>query len=76
MSIIADKSVRSQKTVWVAIFLLFTGFIGTKYFAGLNQALLFLIGGALGITLYHASFGFTSSWRIFIKEQRVGYVLK
>ncbi|SPL69886.1 YeeE/YedE family protein [Acinetobacter stercoris] len=70
MSIIADKSVRSQKTVWVAIFLLFTGFIGTKYFAGLNQALLFLIGGALGITLYHASFGFTSSWRIFIKEQR------
>ncbi|SDK61143.1 hypothetical protein SAMN05216189_10449 [Pseudomonas delhiensis] len=35
-----------------------------------RQALLFLVGGALGLTLYHAAFGFTSAWRVFIREQR------
>jgi len=34
------------------------------------QASLFLVGGALGLTLYHASFGFTSAWRVFISEGR------
>ncbi len=32
--------------------------------------LLFLIGGALGMVLYHAAFGFTSAWRIFISDRR------
>lgn len=31
---------------------------------------LFLIGGALGIALYHAAFGFTSAWRVFIADGR------
>ncbi|MDH6232024.1 putative membrane protein YedE/YeeE [Mesorhizobium soli] len=35
-----------------------------------RQALLFLIGGLLGMTLYHASFGFTGGWRRFVVEQR------
>jgi hypothetical protein len=35
-----------------------------------RQAALFLIGGALGLALYHASFGFTSAWRVFIAERR------
>lgn len=34
------------------------------------QGVLFLIGGALGISLYHAAFGFTSAWRVFIAEGR------
>ncbi len=29
-----------------------------------------LLGGALGLTLYHAAFGFTSAWRVFILERR------
>lgn len=70
MSIIADRSHRSQKTVWIAVLFLFIGCIGAYHFVGINQALLFLVGGALGMTLYHASFGFTSSWRVFIKERR------
>lgn len=35
-----------------------------------RQALLFLIGAGLGITLFHASFGFTGGWRQFVRKQR------
>lgn len=38
--------------------------------AGWRQGLLLLIGGALGVVLYHAAFGFTSAWRVFITERR------
>lgn len=69
MSVIAAASQRSNISVWVAFILLVIGTIGAYQIVGLNQALLFLIGGALGMTLYHASFGFTSSWRVFIKER-------
>lgn len=34
------------------------------------QGLLLLLGGALGLTLYHALFGFTSAWRVFIVARR------
>ncbi|MDY6462861.1 YeeE/YedE family protein [Acinetobacter sp. YIM 103518] len=70
MSIIAAPANRSNVSVWVAFILLILGTLGTYQVVGTNQALLFLIGGALGMTLYHASFGFTSSWRVFIKERR------
>lgn len=70
MSVLAAPANRSNTSVWVAFVLLILGTIGAYYVVGINQALLFLIGGALGMTLYHASFGFTSSWRVFIKERR------
>jgi len=35
-----------------------------------RQAGLFLVGVAAGVVLYHASFGFTSSWRAFIVDRR------
>src|SRR5262245_31912913 len=35
-----------------------------------RQAALFLIGGALGLTLSHASFGFTGGWRRLVAERR------
>ncbi|MGH6761078.1 MAG: YeeE/YedE family protein [Phyllobacterium sp.] len=35
-----------------------------------RQAVLFLIGGFLGLTLYHASFGFTGGWRRLVVERR------
>ncbi len=70
MSVIVASAHRSNVSVWVAFILLVVATIGAYQIVGLNQALLFLIGGALGMTLYHASFGFTSSWRVFIKERR------
>jgi len=33
-------------------------------------AWLFLLGGALGLVLYHAAFGFASAWRAFLSEGR------
>ena len=33
-------------------------------------ALLYLLGGALGLVLYHAAFGFTGSWRLLVAEGR------
>jgi uncharacterized protein len=35
-----------------------------------RQALLFLVGAAAGVALYHAAFGFTASWRSFITDRR------
>lgn len=36
----------------------------------LTQAALFIVGFGAGIVLYHAAFGFTSSWRMFIVSGR------
>jgi uncharacterized membrane protein YedE/YeeE len=33
--------------------------------AGARQAALVVVGGLMGLTLYHASFGFTAAWRRF-----------
>lgn len=35
-----------------------------------KQAALYLVGAVMGATLYHAAFGFTSSWRVFIADGR------
>lgn len=37
---------------------------------GWRQGALFLLGGGLGVVLYHALFGFTSAWRVFIADGR------
>ena len=37
---------------------------------GVRQAALFLVGMALGVTLLHASFGFTGGWRRMVLENR------
>ena len=35
-----------------------------------RQAALYGLGAALGLVLYHAAFGFTSAWRVFIADRR------
>lgn len=42
--------------------------LGLSY--GPRQGALLLLGGALGLVLYHAAFGFTSAWRVFITQGR------
>jgi len=34
-----------------------------------RQAVLFLVGTGAGVVLYHASFGFTTAWRVFISAR-------
>ncbi|GAB4376058.1 MAG: YeeE/YedE family protein [Kiloniellaceae bacterium] len=46
---------------------------GAAYIAGATGgrfAWLFILGGALGLVLYHAAFGFASAWRAFLAEGR------
>ena len=35
-----------------------------------TQALLYVVGGALGLVLYQANFGFASAWRRFVVDRR------
>ena len=35
-----------------------------------SNGLLMLVGGLLGMVLYHAAFGFTGAWRVFITERK------
>ena len=47
--------------------------IGTAYLQATihwRQATLFLLGGVFGLFLYHAAFGFTRAWRVFISDRR------
>lgn len=66
-----DQPVRPQRLiVAIALFLLTTGGIILNLY-GWKQSVLFLIGGLLGITLYHARFGFASAYRRLIVERDV-----
>ena len=53
-----------------SIIVLVLGTLLLGYFYGPAQGALFLVGGALGIALYHAAFGFTSAWRVLILDGR------
>ncbi|GEO87266.1 MULTISPECIES: YeeE/YedE family protein [Alphaproteobacteria] len=52
----------------LAVLVLGTLLLGYTY--GTKHGALFLVGGGLGIALYHAAFGFTSAWRVFIMDGR------
>ncbi len=54
----------------VALIVLVSGTLVLGFAYGPAHGALFMIGGALGISLYHAAFGFTSAWRVFIAEGR------
>jgi uncharacterized protein len=51
-----------------ALILLGAVYLGTAF--AWTQGALFLVGVLAGLVLYHASFGFTSSWRVMIAEKR------
>jgi uncharacterized membrane protein YedE/YeeE len=58
---------------WVVILasaMLGAGAIALAEAYGWRQGALFVLGGALGVVLYHALFGFTSAWRVFIANGR------
>lgn len=69
---LALSTVPERKTgaLWIALLLMLAGALFLAQAVSGRQALLFLVGGALGLTLYHAAFGFTSAWRVFIRERR------
>lgn len=54
----------------VAATMLVAGFALITWLVDLRQGSLFLIGGGLGVALYHGSFGFTGGWRRMVVEKR------
>jgi uncharacterized membrane protein YedE/YeeE len=61
---------RKIGTPLIAFILLVVGALFLQSAVGGKQVLLLIVGAALGLTLYHAAFGFTSAWRVFINERR------
>jgi uncharacterized membrane protein YedE/YeeE len=59
---------RGPVIVTGAIFVIVAAIIAQT--VSLHQMVLYLIGGALGVALYHAAFGFTGGWRRFAVERR------
>ncbi|GHC24545.1 YeeE/YedE family protein [Aidingimonas halophila] len=70
MSELALTPRRPAPTTWVAGALLLVGVIVIGSAFGVRLGALMLVGGALGMALYHAAFGFTAAWRVFITERR------
>ncbi|MDB5558370.1 MAG: hypothetical protein JWQ36_1304, partial [Enterovirga sp.] len=53
-----------------AAFALLAGAAALGAIVNPKQAGLYVLGAALGLVLYHAAFGFTSAWRVFIADRR------
>ncbi|MBA1202770.1 YeeE/YedE family protein [Pseudomonas capeferrum] len=70
LSVTATSEPRRLGVPLLALALLLVGAWFLNITAGFRQVLLLIVGTALGLTLYHAAFGFTSAWRVFIKERR------
>lgn len=63
-------AVADRAPLLVTAAFLVLGFFIITYLVDLRQGGLFLIGGALGATLYHGSFGFTGGWKRMVVEKR------
>ena len=60
----------TPKPLGIAALLIVAGAWYLAQTVGARQAALYVLGALLGITLYHAAFGFTSAWRVFIADGR------
>jgi uncharacterized membrane protein YedE/YeeE len=60
----------NRRTAIIAGGLLLLGFAVIDQVANLRQAALYLLGAVFGLVLYHAAFGFTSAFRVFIADRR------
>lgn len=60
----------NPKPLGVSLLLIVLGACYLASAAGARQAALYVVGALLGVALYHAAFGFTSAWRVFIADGR------
>jgi uncharacterized membrane protein YedE/YeeE len=63
-------AVVDRAPLFVAAAMLLAGFAVITWQVDLRQGTLFLIGGGLGVALYHGSFGFTGGWKRMVVEKR------
>jgi uncharacterized protein len=60
----------NPKPLAIALLLVALGAVFLAQTVSVRQAALYVVGALLGMTLYHAAFGFTSAWRVFIADGR------
>ncbi|MFM0323132.1 YeeE/YedE family protein [Caballeronia glebae] len=60
----------NPKPLGMAALLIVLGAVYLGQAVGVRQAALYVVGALLGVSLYHAAFGFTSAWRVFIADGR------
>ena len=60
----------NSRLVTFALAILAAGSVALAQVYGWRQGTLFVLGAGLGLVLYHALFGFTSAWRVFIADGR------
>src|SRR3984885_10580602 len=60
----------NPKPLGAALLLIALGAVYLAQTVSGRQAALYLVGALLGMSLYHAAFGFTSAWRVFIADGR------
>lgn len=65
-----SPAVADRGPLFVAAAMLLVGFAFITWQVDLRQGALFLIGGGLGVALYHGSFGFTGGWKRMVVEKR------
>ncbi|QOR37514.1 YeeE/YedE family protein [Billgrantia diversa] len=66
--VLSQRSRLSLPAIATGLLLLGALALGAAF--GARIGVLMVIGGLLGMVLYHAAFGFTAAWRIFITERR------
>lgn len=60
----------NRKPLLVALLLVLAGAVYLLQAVSWRQSALWIVGALLGVTLYHASFGFTQAWRVFVSDRR------
>ena len=60
----------NPKPLGVSLLLIVLGAWYLAQTVDVRHAALFVVGALLGLALYHAAFGFTSAWRVFIADGR------
>ena len=60
----------NARPLGIALALIVLGALYLAQVVGPTQAALYIVGALLGLALYHAAFGFTSAWRVFIADGR------
>ena len=69
-SVASGRRALNPGPVGAAVSALVLGALYLSAVVSWRQAALFLVGGAAGVVLYHAAFGFTSAWRVFVADGR------
>jgi uncharacterized membrane protein YedE/YeeE len=65
-----ERASSNRLVVVIASTMLFAGALALSANYSWRQGALLVLGGGLGLVLYHALFGFTSAWRVFIADGR------